>query len=388
MNTLHTSMLLTLVCASVAFAAKPPEAWIAKGEAVRKAIPLGGDFEPDPKTPTFVAVGHGARILVSRDDGRTWTQAFFGYPGSDHGGWATNAIAHTKGVFTVPLGWVNPTSYLASEDGVHWRHLTNGSTKLSRGDDPSLMPTAMSVAGGNGVFVFSGYMNMTATPDFGKTFSSFSLRKLKDAQAPRKLVTHHVKTVFLGDKTGRFLAYANDRSKEKPRFGNLFASDDAGATWEWLAPKGLDTLKDYSAMTTNGDVVILVDRAGANAYVSADGGETWRGPFTTGAGRGATLSEVNGAFWLTGKPGRVSMDGRTWTDLPDAVPAGKVVASPETGTLINIDRKRYTVLRSTDHGATWTEVYAFEPSKSEHIHGAQGLKDITFGYTTAEPVKR
>jgi hypothetical protein len=122
-------LLASLTTASYALE-QPPADWIAAGEKRRDAIPLGGDFQPDPKVPAFVAVGHGARIIVSKDDGETWTQAFFGHPGSDHGGWATNQVACTNGVFAVPVGWTQPTSYLASEDGVKWRHLTNGKTPV------------------------------------------------------------------------------------------------------------------------------------------------------------------------------------------------------------------------------------------------------------------
>lgn len=32
---------------------------------IRNAIPLGGDFLPNPTVGAFVVVGHGARILVS-----------------------------------------------------------------------------------------------------------------------------------------------------------------------------------------------------------------------------------------------------------------------------------------------------------------------------------
>lgn len=142
---------MTSTCQCVA---EPPAEFIKAGEQRRVEIPLGGDFQPDPKTPVFVAVGHGARILLSRDDGKTWKQVFWGYPGSDHGPWATNSIAYTGGIFAVPVGWTFPTSYLASEDGVNWRHLSNGNTKLSiKGEGKAVMPTTMSMAGGQGVFV-------------------------------------------------------------------------------------------------------------------------------------------------------------------------------------------------------------------------------------------
>ena len=354
----------------------------------RAEIPLGGDFKPDPKSPVFVAVGHGGRILLSRDDGQTWTQVFWGHAGSDHGPWATKAIAYTDGVFVVPIGWGVPGAWLASEDGVNWRHLTSGETKLKgvkgADGDPSIMPGTWGIAGGQSVFVTGGYMTMGATPDFGKTITTFSLRSFKDNPQRRKLVTHHVGPVYCGDASGRFLALGNDRAKENPVFGNLWASDDLGKTWKWLEPELLnEKCEGYSGIVSNGELVVIVDKAGAGAFVSADAGGSWAGPFETGIQR-ARLSLVGKEFWLiSSNYARASADGRIWRELPSDIPTGKIVASAE-GTLISIDRQRYNILRSTDGGESWTEVFKFEP-ETEHVHGAQGLRDIVFGYITTKP---
>lgn len=351
----------------------------------RGEIPLGGDFKPDPKSPVFVAVGHGGRILLSRDDGQTWKQVFWGHPGSDHGPWATKAVAYTNGVFVVPIGWGAPTAWLASEDGQNWRHLTNGRTKLTgiqeADGDPTVMPGTWGIAGGKGVFVTGGYMQMAASPDFGKSISTFALQAFKNDPRPRKLVTHHVGPIYCGDASGRFLALGNDRSQENPVFGNLWASDDLGRTWQWLEPELLNQSCDgYSGIASNGDLVVIADQSGTNVFVSADAGERWTGPFPTGVER-ATLSMVGKQFWLVGRQlARVSADGRVWRDLPNGIPTGKIVASP-AGTLISIDRQRFNILRSIDGGQSWNEVYTFQP-ETKFVHGAQGLRDITFGYTT------
>jgi hypothetical protein len=72
---------------------------------IRADIPLGGTLKPNPKVPAFVVVGHGARIIVSKDDGKTWQQTFFAAPGADHGAWATKTVAYGGGVFVVGVGW-------------------------------------------------------------------------------------------------------------------------------------------------------------------------------------------------------------------------------------------------------------------------------------------
>lgn len=373
-----------LIWTTSAFAADPPPEFVAAAEQARLAIPFGGDFQPDPREPVLVAVGHGGRIVLSRDEGRSWRQVHFGHLGSDHSPWATKAIAYTDGVFVVPIGWGAPTMWLASDDGVHWRHLTDGKTGLSgvKGaqENPAIMAGTWGMAGGKGVFVSGGYMTMSATPDFGKSFTTFSLREFKDDPRKRALVTHHVDPIWCGDAAERFLAIGNDRSKEAPVFGNLFASDDLGKTWKWLEPKLLnDRCNGYSGMVSNGSLVMIADKPGENVFVSEDAGDTWQGPFSTGVER-ASINVVGDEFWMVGAKGsRASADGREWRDLPDGIPTGKIVATAN-GVLINIDRKRGSILRSTDRGERWQEVFAFELPKSEFIHGAQGFRDVAFGY--------
>lgn len=376
---------------SAAAADKLPPEWVAAEKAARDSIPPGGDLRPDPKHPVFVAVGHGGRIVLSRDDGKSWEQVHFGHPGSDHGPWATKAIAYSEGVFVVPVGWGGPTTWLASEDGVNWRHFTSGETQLTgikeAEGDPTVMPGTWGIVGGGGVFVTGGYMTMAASPDLGKTITTFSLRDFKDDPRPRQLVTHHVGPVWCGEASGRFLALGNDRSKENTVFGNLFASDDQGRTWTWLEPALLNEKCDgYVGIQSNGKLVVIADRNGANLFTSTDAGESWQGPFSTGLER-AELNLVDDEFWMVSPTGaRATEDGKTWRDLPEGIPTGKIVSSPE-GTLVNIDRRRCSVLRSEDGGKSWTEVFAYEEPKSEHLHGAQGLRDVAFGHVASEPTR-
>jgi photosystem II stability/assembly factor-like uncharacterized protein len=366
----------TLLCVSSP-AAESPEA-LAAAKQRREQIPLGGKLKPDPKVPAFVVVGHGARIIVSKDDGKTWKQTFFGLPGADHGAWATKTVAWDRGVFVVGVGWGGPTIYLASDDGVNWSHLTHGTAKLPEGKgDPLLMPGTWGLAAGKGAFVAGGYMTFAATADLGKTFSTFSMwNAFKDDPRGYKLVTHHVDPVYCGDASGRFLALGDNRGDAGSKFGNLFASDDLGKTWRWLSPRGLDASTSRGALVSNGNLLVMTDGTAENAWTSSDAGETWTGPHATGAKR-ATLSVVGNEFWLCGKPSRASADGRTWRDLPAAVPAGQIIASDQ-GTLVSIDRQRFNILRSADGGKTWQEVHQFEPEKISG--GAQGLRDGAFGF--------
>ena len=58
------------------------------------------------------------------------------------------------------------------------------------------------------------------------------------------------------------------------------------------------------------------------------------------------------------------------------MPNGQVIASDQ-GTLISIHPQRSNILRSSDRGASWEEVYSYQPDQIEG--GAQGLRDGAFG---------
>ena len=80
---------------------------------VRTDLPTGGNLEPREETPIFaVCSKQGARILVSRDDGRTWKQTFLATDSPEDGGWHGNyavyGMAYTEGVIGVFTGWGTP----------------------------------------------------------------------------------------------------------------------------------------------------------------------------------------------------------------------------------------------------------------------------------------
>jgi photosystem II stability/assembly factor-like uncharacterized protein len=365
---LTTALLLTLT----GFAA--PD--LPADAKIRAGIPLGGGLQPALEAPAFVVVGHGARILTSKDDGKTWTQTFFAAPGADHGPWATKTVAYHGGVFVIGVGWGGPTIYLASDDAMTWSHLTHGKASLPEAKgDPRLMNGTWGLAAGKGAFVAAGYMMFTSTTDLGQSFTSFGLWGRFKEDPRGKPSTHHVAPVYCGDASGRFLALGDNRGSTGPKFGHLFASDDLGRTWRWLAPQGLDASTGRGEMLCKGSLLGMTGKDAAGMWISADAGQTWTGPHATGTQR-AILSVVGDEFWLCGKVSRASRDGKNWRELPAAVPEGKIIASDQ-GTLISIHPQRSHILRSVDRGKSWQEVHRYIPEEIKG--GAQGLRAGAWG---------
>ncbi len=105
---------------------------------------------------------------------------------------------------------------------------------------------------------------------------------------------------------------------------------------------------------------------------------SWEGPRALGNGW-ASLSLVDGTFWSVGKTSYASKDGFEWTPLPKAIPDGKILQTSK-GTLLSIDGRRDSILRSTDGGESWAAVHEFEG-----VEGANGLADIVEGRVKKAP---
>lgn len=306
-------------------------------------IPYGQQFDPRMEEPVFaVCSKQGARILVSRDDGRTWNQTFLGTESLEDGGWhgtfAVYGMAATKGVIGVFSGWGTPGVYLGSDDAIHWAHLSSEPTKLG---------SVWGATGGNGVLLTSAdqWRGMSSSSETHSKWTPHRVNSLLDGGA-----SHHMICGFGDYDDGRFVVVGDNR--------HVFYSDDNCQSWQHSRIPG-ETNKGQAAIEF-GNGVFLCSYADHVAR-SSDGGETWTLHDPGLKGRGSSwrgLSFIRGEFWLTAKNGthaRKSPDGMTWTDLPQTTPGGRFVESA-TGAIINVERQRYDIKRSED-GVAWESVF-------------------------------
>lgn len=320
--------------------------------AERKPAPIPGSIpheligKPAEEEDIFaVASKQGSRVLISRDDGRTWKQSLLATPHQEDGGWHGNfavyGLATTKGVLAVFSGWGTPGIALATTDGSNWAHLNPKGSELA---------SVWDATAGAGVFLTSADMWRGVSTLEGP-FQSWKKHRLSPLLDGGK--THHLICGYGEDKGGRFVVVGDNR--------HVFFSSDLGKTWKHSRiPEAAPDKQQGAVVFGNG--IFLCSYPGHVAR-SADGGKTWTLHLHGLAGKRLSwrgLSFVKEEFWLTtrgGKGSRKSKDGITWTDLPDSTPGGRFVEGPG-GTLINVERHSKTpgIRRSTD-GQTWIQVF-------------------------------
>ncbi len=306
-------------------------------------IPVLSPLEPAPQEPVFAVVSkQGMRILLSRDDGQTWRQVYLGSEDQEDGGWhghhAVYGMAYTEGVIAAFSGWGKPGHYIGTVDGKNWGSLLPPESRKDQ-------IWAWSAAAGKGVMLTSAsqWQPMAIASEF-TNWRTESVKPLLDGGK-----THHMVAGYGNYNDGTFVVVGDEQ--------HVFYSQDLGTTWQHSripaeAGKGQDAV-------VYGNGVFLCSFPDVVAR-SSDGGKTWtlhpHGIPGRLSWRG--LSFVRNEFWLTsrnGKEARRSRDGISWHELPAGTPGGSFLEA-ETGTIINIERNRYDIRRSTD-GQNWTTVF-------------------------------
>jgi photosystem II stability/assembly factor-like uncharacterized protein len=321
-------------------------------------VPLRSGLDPQPEVPVFAVASSGLRVLISRDDGRTWNQTLLvsdkaGDGG--HGPYGVHGLAWADGMFSIYSGWGTTGYWLGSTDAKNWVH-------LSATEAGTRYPNVLGVAASPGLLVSAGSGSVSVSRDLGKSWNVLKLRSLD-------IKTHHMKAA-IGDYDGGRIVVAGDGPM-------VIYSRDQGKTWTAGDVSGGYT-QNRGRFFVAGNIVygngVFLINSGDNGTVtrSTDGGATWSRKIDPGAERIAYrgLSFVRGEFWLPGRKSRVSKDGLTWRDLPDSVPPGPIAES-DRGTMICVARDR--IYRSSD-GVAWDVVFTV-PEKDT----SWSLRHVAFG---------
>ena len=179
---------------------------------------MGGNLAPRQEEPVFaVCSKQGMRVLVSRDDGKTWKQTFLATDSREDGGWHGNyavyGMAYTEGVIGVFSGWGTPGIYIGSDDGESWSHLNK--------EPIERLGSVWGATGGKGVMLTGAdkWRGITSSSDAHSNWQKHSLRDLLNGGK-----THHIICGFGDYKGGRFLAIGDNRQ--------VFVSEDLCRTWK------------------------------------------------------------------------------------------------------------------------------------------------------------
>lgn len=321
-----------------------------KKAPMRDDIALGGKLDPRQEEPIFAVVSkQGMRVLVSRDDGKTWEQTFLATDhredGGYHGNYAVYGMTCTGGVIGVFSGWGADGIYIGSDDGKNWAHLNSEKQQLG---------SVWGAAGGNGVMLTSAdqWRGMTISDNF-KDWRRQSVSELLAGDA-----THHMIAGFGNFSQGTFIVVGDNQQ--------VFYSHDNGKKWERSRIPAEAGAGQNSIAFGNG---VFLCAFKDHVARSSDGGATWalhpHGLQDATSWNG--LSFAKEIFWLAGrggKAGRFSRDGIQWKDLPKGTPGG-VFIEGESGTLINIERGRGDIQRSTD-GKNWKTVFESPVKANEY----------------------
>jgi photosystem II stability/assembly factor-like uncharacterized protein len=326
-------------------------------------------------------------IRVTRDDGRTWSEAYLSPPGTGFSRLFADA-ARPNSVWAI----ANNVVVRSDDGGVHWAPTgTLGSGYPAEVDvDPS--DASVVYVAHTDAFFKSVDRGAHWTPI--STFQGTGFAWLRIAPSRTSTI------------------YAHDiRSGSPP--SHCLRSDDAGLTWTPLPfPDPRDTCDDLRVDPADARHVWVLSAGSRRLYASNDGGATWPevhellprnlmsrllrdtdGTFYIGGVEGVYRSENGGQTWTVGcdgltqtqvfdlavLPGRQSIllaaqgreglvrsrnGGRTWQDLP--LVAVGILASdpgdPRRVLALGAAGRIAGVFESRDAGTSWTRLGPYPPS--------------------------
>ena len=268
----------------------------------------------------FVAQGHKGRLMISCDDGRTWTadrnddDTVHCFDSSatdcDHDPGAARGLAHGNGYFVATFGWGLPGHIARSKNGVDWEEFPQ--TK-----------TFADLAFGHGLFVAND-----PTPAISSDGESWM-----DGGHTVLSVANVRAIAFVAKNGGRFVV-----TGETGTAHDVVISKDDGKSWVHPTTLPAACGANVTGLTASDDIV-LIAQGGGRVCTSADGGDTWK---ETIASQGFTSPPVwTGSEFMIWQNATLlrSPDGTTWTSAaltPANVHIG-IVAVNAKGTFVAVN---------------------------------------------------
>lgn len=268
---LPVATLLLLACLAL------PPVHAAPAAEVSEPAPLAAKsllLDIAKAGPNYIAVGDRGHVLVSSDDGKSWSQS----------------IAPTRAMLTCVSFADAQHGWAAGHDGVIIA-TTDGGITWTRQDDGKDLDTAyldvLFLDAKHG-FLVGAYGKFLETTDGGKTWNA---RKISDEDLHFNRITHEGTTIYLAGEAGTVLI-SHDLSRTWTRSpleyegslygvrplsggllvayglrGRIFVSTDDGASWQ---PRDTDIKVLIMSGTRLRDGVVVLVGQGGNFFISRD----------------------------------------------------------------------------------------------------------------------
>jgi len=263
----------------------------------------------------FVAVGDRGHVLLSADDGKSWTQSIT----------PTRAMLTCVSFADAQHGWA------AGHDGVIIATADGGRTWTRQDDGHDLDTVYLDILflDANHGFVVGAYGKFLETTDGGKTWTA---RKVADEDVHFNRISHDgTAAIYLAGESGTVLIsrdlcrtwmrspieYEGSLYGVRPLSGGLlvayglrgriFVSTDDGASWQ---PRDTDTKVLIMAGTRLREGVVVLAGQGGNFFISRDGCHSfhsWK-PDDFGTGVADMAVAADGALITVGEAGAVRIN--------------------------------------------------------------------------------
>lgn len=280
-----------------------------------------------------VYAGSREGVRYSTDDGASWTMLNAGMEDEDVEALALNSQEHLF------AGTRDSGVYRSTDGGMTWETVNSGL--------PSLRVRSIAVDTADRVYLVLEYGGLYISTDSGSTWSAI------EAGLPDN-------TILGLETTDDGAVFAGSR------YHGVFRSDDQGTTWISQANDEmcLPHLRDLTVARPTGNLYVAAD--GGGIYRSTNSGIDWEmaneGLSTTRAY--AVASDPNGKLYVGTEDGvYASTDaGSTWSPANsghEGIPArGLLIDGEDVIAVLSTFELgfEFSVLRSTDGGASWQEI--------------------------------